>query len=206
MKFLESSLFGNMILILTIIVTILIWYNDKRQKLKNYAQLLLFQIKDIENGIIEIQSNGLNRDYLNESPFLAIPIIFDKNFWDEYSYLFLNKLGVNNYEVISDFYEKSSKIKELQIEIKQKMRESLYWKGYHYYSKKYSIIYDDFSKLSTIEEKLDEINKIDKEISIQTYIPIEYPKQILKILETYRPLKGTVAYSELEKVSKINIF
>lgn len=38
------------------------------------------------------------------------------------------------------------------------------------------------------------------------YIPGEYPKQILKLLEIYKPLRGTVAYSKLEELSKIKVF
>ena len=129
MEFFKSSSFGNIVLVLTVIVTLFIWYNDKRQKIKNYAQLLLLQIRNIENGITEIQTNGLDREFLNESTFLSIPILFDKNYWDEYSHLLLNKLGVTDYEVISNFYEKSSRIKENQIEIKNKMKEFLYWRG-----------------------------------------------------------------------------
>ena len=50
MEFFKSSSFGNIVLVLTVIVTLFIWYNDKRQKIKNYAQLLLLQIRNIRNS------------------------------------------------------------------------------------------------------------------------------------------------------------
>lgn len=206
MEFLKSPLFGNIILILTVLVTLFIWHNDKKQKIKSYAQLLLLQIRSIENGITEIQTNGLDREFLNESPFLAIPILFDKNYWDEYSHLLLNKLGVTDYEVISNFYEKSSRIKENQIEIKNKMKESLYWRGYHIYNSKYSVGLDISKDLMTVNQMIDVIKDREKVLGFSMYIPGEYPKQILKLLETYKPLRGTVAYSKLEELSKIKVF
>lgn len=206
MELLKNPSLGNIILVLTVIVTLFIWYNDKRQKIKNYAQLLVLQIKNIENGIIEIQTNGLDREFLNESPFLAIPILFDKNYWDEYSHLLLNKLGITDYEVISNFYEKSSRIKEYQIEIKNKMKESLYWKGYYSYNKKYATIFETWQETPHVKDILSKVSEREKEFAVQTYIPAEYPKQILKLLETYKPLRGTVAYSKLEELSKIKVF
>lgn len=206
MEFLKSSSFGNIVLVLTIIVTLFIWHNDKRQKIKNYAQLLLLQIRNIENGITEIKTNGLDREFLNESTFLSIPILFDKNYWEEYSHLLLNKLGVTDYEVISNFYEKSSRIKENQIEIKNKMKEFLYWRGYHIYNSKYSIGLNPNVDLMKINQVIDEIKARETVLGFSMYIPGEYPKQILKLLETYKPLRGTVAYSKLEELSKIKVF
>ena len=49
--FLDSNLFQNLILVLTVLVTIYIYYGRKRQNLSNAVTILSLQIRDIENNI-----------------------------------------------------------------------------------------------------------------------------------------------------------
>ncbi|WP_349763643.1 hypothetical protein [Fusobacterium sp. SYSU M8D902] len=198
---LREPYFSNVVLMLTLLLTFFIWLNDKRNKEKSYAQIILLQIKNIEITVQEIKINGLTNGILSESLFLELPILFEKDYWEEYSHFLIKDLGKDNYEKINNFYQCCSKIKNYQIEVKTKLREALYWRGYHFYNTKYQ---NDFNVFSTDElRKQNELkfNILEKTSVPQTYIPNEFPRQLTNLLIEYSPITDTIAYTKLQKIS-----
>lgn len=192
---------NNIILILTLLLTFFIWLNDKRNKEKSYAQIILLQIKNIESIVQEIKIDGLTNGILSESLFLELPILFEKDYWEEYSHFLIKDLGKDNYEKINNFYQCCSKIKNYQIEVKNKLREALYWRGYHFYNAKYQNDFNVFSTDENIKKNELRLNILEKTAISQTYIPNEFPRQLTNLLVEYSPITDTTAYTKLQKIS-----
>ena len=65
-EFFDSNLFQNLILVLTVLVTIYIYYGWNRQNLSNAVAILSLQIRDIEDNIESLIAEGLIGDQLQE--------------------------------------------------------------------------------------------------------------------------------------------
>lgn len=197
---------SNIILFITLLITFFIWINDKRNQKKSYAQIIILQIKNIEKIVIEIQQKGLTNGFLSESFFFNVPILFEKNYWDEYSYILIKDLGEKSYDEIDKFYECCSKIKKYQIEVKENLKQSLGWRGYYYYYYKYS---NAFNTDSSEENKLTQdkiLDMIEKTTSIQPYIPSEFPKQLTNLLMEYSKISDSVSFQTLKKIADKKTF
>ena len=59
MDFLNSNLFQTLVLIVTVVVTILIFRANKREKRKNAVTILMLQIREIEKNIEFLLSEGI---------------------------------------------------------------------------------------------------------------------------------------------------
>lgn len=202
LNLLKEPYMNNIILIFTLLTTFLIWLNDKRSKEKSYAQIILLQIKSIEAIVQEIKTNGLTNGILSESLFLELPILFEKDYWEEYSHFLIKDLGQDNYEKINNFYQCCSKIKNYQIEVKNKLREALYWRGYHFYNTKYQNDFNIYLSDNDRRENQMKFDVLEKTSISQTYIPSEFPRQLTNLLVEYSPLTNTLAYEKLQTISK----
>lgn len=196
---------NNFILFLSVLITIVIWFNDKRGKKKSYAQIILLQIKNMEEIISKIKKEGMKDGIIGEVPFLEIQILFEKNYWEEYSHFLIKELGEKNYEKINKFYDTCLKIKNFQIEVKNKLKESLYWRGYYFYLKKYTISFNTEINNDLRKSQLILLDELEKNTVMGAYMPLEFAKQMNKLLIEYNNISDTVAYKKLKKISEMYV-
>ena len=86
-EFLDSNLFQNLLLALTVLVTILIYNGRKRQNLSNAVSILSLQIRDIEENIEDLIAEGVIGDLLQERALHYSTIIYEENYWLKYNHL-----------------------------------------------------------------------------------------------------------------------
>ena len=91
-EFLDSNLFQNLILVLTILVTICIYYGRKRQNLSNAVAILSLQIRDIEDNIESLIAEGLIGEQLQERALHYSTIIYEENYWLKYNHLIAGRV------------------------------------------------------------------------------------------------------------------
>ena len=63
---LSSNLYQNLVLTVTVIVTICVYYGRKRQNLRNAVLILTLQIRDIEENIECLIAEGVIGNQLQE--------------------------------------------------------------------------------------------------------------------------------------------
>ena len=133
-EFLDSNLFQNLILVLTVLVTIFIYYGRKRQNLSNAVTILSLQIRDIENNIESLIAEGVIGDLLQERALHYSTIIYEENYWLKYNHLIAGRVDAQTYGVLDNFYKIAFKIREQQLMIKNKLLQSMDYKGMYYYN------------------------------------------------------------------------
>lgn len=183
-------------------LTLYIYRKKQITSLKNAANLIALQIKDIENNINYIKLECITQDFIiNEQQMLNSQIVFEQNFWNMYRHELFNYLTMNEYELISKFYENVSMIKGFQHDIKNFILYSMQNKMIN----RYQAIFSSISNLGNE----DEIRKMVKEVKlkydslqINAYVPLHYGISIVTYLSAYQMLSGTNAYSKLIKLSK----
>lgn len=207
-EFWGSNLCQNLILIVTVIVSICIYWARKRQELRNAVSILSLQIRDIETNIECLKAEGLIGEQLQERALHYSTVIFEENSWLKYNHIISGHIDLRTYEVIDSFYKTAVKIKEQQMMIKNKVLQSMDYKAYYYYNGIYSRVNGILEKQCEIEsDKLLDICKAEVSL-IQTlynhditnppsFIQLELVKGLVKRLEQYHKITDGVAFSKL---------
>lgn len=210
-EFWGSNLCQNLILIVTVIVSICIYWARKRQELRNAVSILSLQIRDIETNIECLKAEGLIGEQLQERALHYSTVIFEENSWLKYNHIISGHIDLRTYEVIDSFYKTAVKIKEQQMMIKNKVLQSMDYKAYYYYNGIYSRVNGILEKQCEIEsDKLLDICKAEVSL-IQTlynhditnppsFIQLELVKGLVKRLEQYHKITDGVAFSKLLKL------
>lgn len=199
-SFWNSNLFQTLVLIFTIgaMFGVALWqfHAHKRKELRNAVSILMLQIKDIEQNVEYILSEGLINGIIQEIPLHYSTIIFEENQWSKYAHSVVGHISQEAFERIDAFFKVAQRIREQQIYIKQKIQLSLDNKAFHYYNAAYTKIATDDQSGQDIKFI---INRFDKAI-VPPYIQKELALGLEKTLKQYHKLTDGIAYIELTKL------
>ena len=207
-EFLDSNLFQNLLLELTVLVTILIYNGRKRQNLSNAVSILSLQIRDIEENIEDLIAEGVIGDLLQERALHYSTIIYEENYWLKYNHLIAGRVDAQTYGVLDNFYKIAFKIREQQLMIKNKLLQSMDYKGMYYYNGIFSRVNGILDKPDGAgNDKLLDICKAEVSLIQNLYshditnppafIQVELVRGLSKKLEQYNKITDGVAFSKL---------
>lgn len=207
-EFLDSNLFQNLLLALTVLVTILIYDGRKRQNLSNAVSILSLQIRDIEENIEDLIAEGVIGDLLQERALHYSTIIYEENYWLKYNHLIAGRVDAQTYGVLDNFYKIAFKIREQQLMIKNKLLQSMDYKGMYYYNGIFSRVNGILDKPDGAgNDKLLDICKAEVSLIQNLYshditnppafIQVELVRGLSKKLEQYNKITDGVAFSKL---------
>ena len=211
-EFLDSNLFQNLILVLTILVTICIYYGRKRQNLSNAVAILSLQIRDIEDNIESLIAEGLIGEQLQERALHYSTIIYEENYWLKYNHLIAGRVDAQTYGVLDNFYKIAFKIREQQLMIKNKLLQSMDYKGMYYYNGIFSRVNGILDKQQNGVDSEKLLDNCKAEVSLiqslynhditnpPTFIQVELVRGLSKKLEQYHKITDGVAFSKLLKL------
>ena len=207
-EFLDSNLFQNLLLALTVLVTILIYNGRKRQNLSNAVSILSLQIRDVEENIEDLIAEGVIGDLLQERALHYSTIIYEENYWLKYNHLIAGRVDAQTYGVLDNFYKIAFKIREQQLMIKNKLLQSMDYKGMYYYNGIFSRVNGILDKPDGAgNDKLLDICKAEVSLIQNLYshditnppafIQVELVRGLSKKLEQYNKITDGVAFSKL---------
>ena len=207
-EFLDSNLFQNLLLALTVLVTILIYNGRKRQNLSNAVSILSLQIRDVEENIEDLIAEGVIGDLLQERALHYSTIIYEENYWLKYNHLIAGRVDAQTYGVLDNFYKIAFKIREQQLMIKNKLLQSMDYKGMYYYNGIFSRVNGILDKPDGAgNDKLLDICKAEVSLIQNLYshditnppafIQVELVRGLSKKLEQYKKITDGVAFSKL---------
>lgn len=210
--FLDSNFFQTCILILTAGITWWIYRSRKKKELQNAVTILLLQIEDIEKNIEFLDSEGLVGGVIQEKAVHYSAVIYDENNWTKYSHLIVGRISQLAFENIDKFFKVAQRIREQQLMIKDRLQQSMAYKGMYYYNGIYTRVNSMLDKQeSDIRQNKElcqaEINFIkslysDSITDVPSFIQLELVFGLEKCLKQYSKLTDGVAYAELRKLHK----
>ena len=205
--FFNSDFVQNIILILTVVTTLWIYYANQRKQRKYAATNLILQIKDIEKNIEFLLSEGLSKDVIQQRPLHYSILIFNEDYWSKYSHLMVGNLSQLAYEIIDNFYKVAYLIREQQNIVKNKIQQSLEYRGLYYYSGVYSrfnIICGNDKSHESCQKDINAIANLysSPDLNVVPFMPEEVTFGLTQSLKKYHKLTDGIAYSELQKIAK----
>lgn len=213
-SFWESNLFQTLVLIVTAGITLWIYFARRKANVRNAVTILMLQIRDIEKNIEYLLSEGIVDGKIQEKPLHYSAIIYEDNNWTKYSHLVVGRISQLAFENIDMFFKVAQQIREQQILIKNKLQQSMEYKGMHYYQGTYQCINSlvdryksgqDTQKLKLeCKEEIDFVNSLYSSagIDVPPYVQLELTFGLEKTLRKYHKLTDGTAYAELEKLKK----
>ena len=207
-SFFNSNLFQTIVLIVTVLVTIILFIANKREKRRNAITILLMQIKDIEKNIEFLLTEGIVNGVIQDRPMHYSAVVFDENYWSKYSHLIVGKISSLSFETIDSFFKTAQQIKEQQIFIKTKVLQSMDFKCMHFYNGIYTRVN------TLLDKEKPNLEQCNKEIQLLmdlyntpmtngiTFIQKELAMGLEQNLKKYHKITDGAAYVELEKLSK----
>lgn len=213
-SFWDSNLFQTLVLIVTAGITLWIYFARRKANVRNAVTILMLQIRDIEKNIEYLLSEGIVDGKIQEKPLHYSAIIYEDNNWTKYSHLVVGRISQLAFENIDMFFKVAQQIREQQILIKNKLQQSMEYKGMHYYQGTYQCINSlvdryrsgqDTQKLKLeCKEEIDFVNSLYSSagIDVPPYVQLELTFGLEKTLRKYHKLTDGTAYAELEKLKK----
>lgn len=213
-SFWDSNLFQTLVLIVTAGITLWIYFARRKANVRNAVTILMLQIRDIEKNIEYLLSEGIVDGKIQEKPLHYSAIIYEDNNWTKYSHLVVGRISQLAFENIDMFFKVAQQIREQQILIKNKLQQSMEYKGMHYYQGTYQCINSlvdryrlgqDTQKLKLeCKEEIDFVNSLYSSagINVPPYVQLELTFGLEKTLRKYHKLTDGTAYAELEKLKK----
>lgn len=213
-SFWDSNLFQTLVLIVTAGITLWIYFARRKANVRNAVTILMLQIRDIEKNIEYLFSEGIVDGKIQEKPLHYSAIIYEDNNWTKYSHLVVGRISQLAFENIDMFFKVAQQIREQQILIKNKLQQSMEYKGMHYYQGTYKCInslvdryrsVQDTQKLKLeCKEEIDFVNSLYSSagINVPPYVQLELTFGLEKTLRKYHKLTDGTAYAELEKLKK----
>ena len=214
-EILDSNFAQTAVVAIGATLTWAIYTFNKRQEVNNAAKILVLQVKNIEEAITYLKSECISENStINETHMHYSKIVFDENQWLKYRHLMVKVLSQNSFEQIDRFYTCATEIKEQQLYIRNKILQLLEYKVMHYYNAVYGQISeaaikqtDDLqnqqSNQNTTSNRIASICKIynSPTFNIPTFIPLEFGLGLSKAISRYYPVRNTVAFQKLLKIS-----
>lgn len=213
-SFWNSNLFQTLVLIVTAGITLWIYFARRKANVRNAVTILMLQIRDIEKHIEYLLSEGIVDGKIQEKPLHYSAIIYEDNNWTKYSHLVVGRISQLAFENIDMFFKVAQQIREQQILIKNKLQQSMEYKGMHYYQGTYQCINSlvdryrserDTKKLKLeCNEEVNFVNSLYSStgINVPPYVQLELTFGLEKTLKQYHKLTDGTAYAELEKLKK----
>lgn len=213
-SFWDSNLFQTLVLIVTAGITLWIYFARRKANVRNAVTILMLQIRDIEKNIEYLLSEGIVDGKIQEKPLHYSAIIYEDNNWTKYSHLVVGRISQLAFENIDMFFKVAQQIREQQILIKNKLQQSMEYKGMHYYQGTYQCINSlvdqyrsgqDTQKLKLeCKEEIDFVNSLYSSagIDVPPYVQLELTFGLEKTLRKYHKLTDGTSYAELEKLKK----
>lgn len=213
-SFWDSNLFQTLVLIVTAGITLWIYFARRKANVRNAVTILMLQIRDIEKNIEYLLSEGIVDGKIQEKPLHYSAIIYEDNNWTKYSHFVVGRISQLAFENIDMFFKVAQQIREQQILIKNKLQQSMEYKGMHYYQGTYQCINSlvdryrsgqDRQKLKLeCKEEIDFVNSLYSSagINVPPYVQLELTFGLEKTLRKYHKLTDGTAYAELEKLKK----
>lgn len=213
-SFWNSNLFQTLVLIVTAGITLWIYFARRKANVRNAVTILMLQIRDIEKNIEYLLSEGIVDGKIQEKPLHYSAIIYEDNNWTKYSHLVVGRISQLAFENIDMFFKVAQQIREQQILIKNKLQQSMEYKGMHYYQGTYQCINSlvDRYRLEQDTKKLklecnEEVNFVNSlysstGINVPPYVQLELTFGLEKTLKQYHKLTDGTAYAELDKLKK----
>lgn len=213
-SFWDSNLFQTLVLIVTAGITLWIYFARRKANVRNAVTILMLQIRDIEKHIEYLLSEGVVDGKIQEKPLHYSAIIYEDNNWTKYSHLVVGRISQLAFENIDMFFKVAQQIREQQILIKNKLQQSMEYKGMHYYQGTYQCINSlvdryrsgqDPKKLKLeCNEEINFVNSLYSStgINVPPYVQLELTFGLEKTLKQYHKLTDGTAYAELEKLKK----
>lgn len=213
--FWNSTLFQTCVLIATAGITIWIYLAQKKRELRNAVTILTLQIRDIENNIEYLLAEGLVDGRIQEKPLHYSTVIFEENNWNKSAHLIVGRISQLAFENIDNFFKVANRIREQQLFIKNKIQQSMDYKGMYYYNGIYTRVNSILDKAS--EQGADiqsqkarcqaEISFVhdlygDSLTNVPSFVQLELVFGLEKTLKQYHKLTDGTAYAELEKLKK----
>ena len=201
-NFLDSNLFQTLVLIATAGITIWIYFARRKANVRTAVTILTLQIRDIEKNIEYLLSEGIVDGKIQEKPLHYSTIIYEENNWTKYSHL------------VDIFFKVAQQIREQQILIKNKLQQSMEYKGMHYYQGTYQCVNSLVSKYESeanadvlklqCKKEIEFVNSLyaSADINVPPYLQRELTFGLEKTLKKYHKLTDGTAYAELEKLKK----
>lgn len=120
-RFLDSNLFQTIILLLTGLIGIYVYFLGKRVEKKNAAQIILMELRNAEKTIQNIKAANV---------IAATESIMATNSWSKYNHLFVDVLDQDELDLINRFYSQAEFAEEqrkrilnvIPLAIEEKMR------------------------------------------------------------------------------------
>ena len=213
--FWNSTLFQTCVLIATAGITIWIYLAQKKRELRNAVTILTLQIRDIETNIEYLLAEGLVDGHIQEKPLHYSTIIFEENNWNKSAHLIVGRISQLAFENIDNFFKVANRIREQQLFIKNKIQQSMDYKGMYYYNGIYTRVNSILDKASEqgadIQSQkarcLTEITFVhdlcgDPLTNVPSFMQGELVMGLEKTLKQYHKLTDGTAYAELEKLKK----
>lgn len=209
-EFLDSNLLQTIVLVATVLVTLLIYLNKERKNLKSATTILILQIKNIEKNIEYLKSEGISGEAINEQQLHYSVPIFEENAWEKYKHHYASRLNSSDFAKIEQFYDIAQAIRIQQYQIKQKIQENIFAKTTCYYQQQFSrlnaCVVDRSADRETLCQK--DMNYAltlynNPMFSVMTFLHKEFGYGLMKGLNRYQRLTGTVVYTRLCKSGKI---
>lgn len=157
--YLDFGFWQALILLGSVVVTISVYFFQKRSKVTDAANILLLQIRDIEHNIEYINKECIDNEFIQEKPIHYSKNIFEENYWIKYNHLFVSKIDSTSFERIDKFFKSAEEIKIQQQYVKNYIFGSLNSRALYYYNAYYGFLNKQ------IEDKL-KISSDSKEVQI----------------------------------------
>lgn len=210
-NFFDSNFLQTIVLVITVLVTLFIYLNKERKNLKSATTILILQIKNIEKNIEYLKAEGVAGEAINEQQLhYSIPI-FEENAWEKYKHLFASRLKSSDFAKIEQFYEIAQAIRIQQYQIKQKIQECIFAKTTYYYQQQFSRLNacvldarDDREPLCQRDMSYALSLYNNALFNVMTFLHKEFGNGLIKGLNRYQRLTGTMVYERLCKAGKVN--
>ena len=200
-KILGADYTQNLILILTAILAYFLYHLKERNSARAAARSVFLQVKEMEKNIAYLKSECINTDSsINEQNMYNSPYVYINNKWDIYSHILSRYLSVEEFDTISNFYEKATKINKCQHDVKNFILFGLQNRCNNYFNS----IYCSLNKCEDTSESAAMIEKTRIKFDaaqVPPYIPLHYAQYLSKYLTTSPKISGTELSRKLEKLS-----
>lgn len=171
---------------------IVIYWHQRRAKVKTAATVILSQIDSIEATV-----TGLRKNQKTNVTIYKSKVVLDINHWVNSKYLLSRKLGGDNVRLIDVFYEQAEEIEKSRSAVCHEL--VIAWDHKDYFLQKK--IAECFDMDEHERKKTLHLFSVNFEQNGDLFDP-SLPKEILdENLMQFRFLSGTTAYEKLKKIS-----
>lgn len=183
--FFNSNVVQNIIMVITVAVTIWIYFLQRKAARRDAARVIVIQIDSISQKM-ELLIRAIENDAskFDAGKLWQIESVIENNEWIKYRHLFVKKLHYNEIVALNNFYDDVVSVRFQQEEIRKIISET---------NKNFYIKYSEISDKELEETKPQEYIRVST-LYLQT-IQMQYEK--------IRNSRDAIPYARLKKIAKI---